>query len=252
MRRSLLLMMLVMGITACVKKPLPIDKTMIETGSIGFSFEHVAGTNPLVLNSKWYMTENNDSVKFTTFNYYISNIVFIDENGNEYKQPESYYLIREDNPSSKSFTVRGIPIGKYVKLRMMIGVDSARNTSGAQTGALDPSNGMFWDWNTGYIMSMIEGVSPQSKMFDNLLMFHLGGFKHPNNVIKTITLDFPDTVLVTATDEMNIHIKTDILEWFKTPNKINISELTGNMLSGGIPNVLADNYVDMFSVDHVE
>jgi hypothetical protein len=61
-------------------------------------------------------------------------------------------------------------------MEFMIGVDSARNNSGAQTGALDPTNGMFWSWSTGYIMAKFEGTSAQSPAAANALKFHIGGF----------------------------------------------------------------------------
>jgi hypothetical protein len=47
-------------------------------------------------------------------------------------------------------------------IRFLLGVDSARNVSGIQTGALDPARGMFWTWNSGYVMAKIEGSSPSA------------------------------------------------------------------------------------------
>ena len=51
-----------------------------------------------------------------------------------------------------------IPNGEYTKVNYTIGVDAARNTEGAQDGALDLVNGMFWSWNTGYIFMKMEGL----------------------------------------------------------------------------------------------
>jgi hypothetical protein len=34
-------------------------------------------------------------------------------------------------------------------IKFLLGVDSLKNVSGIQTGALDPAKGMFWTWNTG-------------------------------------------------------------------------------------------------------
>lgn len=245
-------MVVLVSISACVKRPLPAVTQPTETGSLNFSIDHVAGGEELELHNKWYLTPNGDSLKLTTFNYYLSNFVLTDVNGNEYKQPESYYLIREDKPATKKFTIPGVPVGKYKKLRFLIGVDSARNVSGAQTGALDQSNGMFWDWNTGYIMAMIEGVSPQSNMFNNLVIFHLGGFRKADNVTRVVELTLPETIEVTASNNHSVHIKGDVMEWFKTPHLIDIKVLTAAVVSGNVPTVLADNYTDMFTIDHVD
>jgi hypothetical protein len=59
------------------------------------------------------------------------------------------------------FDFINVPAGTYTGMYLTMGVDSARNVSGAQEGALDPANGMFWSWTSGYIMIKAEGLSPQ-------------------------------------------------------------------------------------------
>ena len=54
-----------------------------------------------------------------------------------------------------------MPAGNYNSLSFLLGVDSMHNVSGAQTGALDPANDMFWTWNSGYVMAKMEGASPR-------------------------------------------------------------------------------------------
>jgi len=242
---------------ACVKKPVPESPGGIvpgdQGGSVNFAVNHVAGNQPLELDTRWYLTENNDSVKFSVFNYYLSNFIFVNENGKEYKQPESYYLVKENKQESKSFKATGIPAGKYKQLRLLIGVDSARNVSGAQTGALDPVNNMFWDWNTGYIMLMIEGRSPQSEMVEDMIAFHFGGFKQKNSAIREVTLNFPEPLVVTDGGSSSVIIETDILQCFKTPNLIDIKSLTAFLnIGGGLNAKMADNYIDMMTVTDVE
>jgi len=263
MKRSVYIVGLMVLATACVKRPVPETTGTIVVpegnhehehgGDVNFVISHTAGSQLLELDTKWYLTDNNDSVKFSVFNYYLSNFVFVDENGKEYKQPESYYLVKESNQGSKSFTAKGIPAGRYKQLRMLIGVDSARNVSGAQTGALDPANNMFWDWNTGYIMLMIEGSSPRSEMPNNMIAFHFGGFKKKNSAIREVTLNFPGTLVVTEEGSSMVKIKTDIMECFKTPNAIDIQVLTAFLNTGGGLNAkMADNYGDMMIVTDVE
>lgn len=252
MRRSLLLMMLVMGITACVKKPLPEAPKKEEppvSGKVNIDIEHIFGSSDLVLNDKWYITENGDSLKIKTYAYFISNVKLHATDGKVYAEEESYHLINEEKPTSKTFTISGVPFSKYDKISFLIGVDSARNVSGAQTGALDQSTGMFWDWNTGYIMTKLEGESPQSSI--SSVIYHLGGYSGNVNVLRTITLTLPKQIDVTVTNTPAIHFKNDVSEWFKTPNTINLMDMSFFQNSGDMLK-LADNYVDMFSVDHVE
>jgi hypothetical protein len=63
-----------------------------------------------------------------------------------------YFLVDFSDTTTTTLKLTILPY-LYNRLSFVIGVDSARNVSGAQTGALDPANGMFWTWNTGYIMA---------------------------------------------------------------------------------------------------
>lgn len=252
MLRGLLLMMLVMAVTACVKKPLPDISQKEEppvTGKVNIDIEHMFGSSDLVLNDKWYIIENGDSLKIKTYAYFISNIKLHSTDGKIYEEEESYYLINEGKPTSKTFIISGVPFNKYDKISFLIGVDSVRNVSGAQTGALDPNTGMFWDWNTGYIMTKLEGESPQSSI--GSVIYHLGGFSGNVNVLRTVTLTLPKQIDVTVTKTPALHFKNDVSEWFKTPNTINLMDMSFFQNSGDMLK-LADNYMDMFSVDHVE
>lgn len=91
----------------------------------------------------------------------------------------SYHLINEEGTASKSFSFFVMPT-QYNSLSFLIGVDSLKNVSGAQTGGLDPLNGMFWTWNTGYIMFKMEGNSPSSSVVNNKIEYHIGGFSGAN------------------------------------------------------------------------
>ena len=79
-------------------------------------------------------------------------------------------------PTAKAatLTLSDVPEGSYTEMSYVLGVDSTRNVSGAQAGALSTANGMFWSWSTGYIMLKAEGTSPNSGT--GSFSFHLGGF----------------------------------------------------------------------------
>ena len=215
----------------------PVGKKMIHchhpypTGTMKLSFQNMAGAQKLVLHSFWYINANGDSLQVDVFKYYISNLVFIKDDNTEYKVPESYYLVDDAKSDSRASWSADIPTGNYTKVRFLIGIDSARNTDGAQTGALDLNNAMFWDWNSGYIMAKLEGRSPQSTNVAGKIFYHTGGFQGPNSVLRTITLDFPGPAL-SDNGLANVHIKADVLEWFKTPNLLKIADLSGAQTMG--------------------
>jgi hypothetical protein len=48
--------------------------------------------------------------------------------------------------------------------------------SGALDGDLDPTLGMYWAWNSGYIQFKMEGMHSQCNTRRHEFQFHLGGY----------------------------------------------------------------------------
>ncbi|HLO70563.1 MAG TPA: MbnP family protein [Flavipsychrobacter sp.] len=245
MKKLGLLFLILLQMAACTKKPdIVVDST--PKGKISITIENYAGTQILKLNDVWYKNENGDSLQISVFNYFISNIKLTRDDGFVYAEPESYHLVRENNLSTKSFTIENVPPGNYKTISFMIGVDSTHNVSGAQTGDLDPNTGMFWDWNTGYIMAKLEGKSPASS--GGIVLYHLGGYSGANNAIRTVS--FNQDLALSDKQSKTIHLKADVLEWFRTPTTIKIKEI--DVVSANSTKIIADNYADMFTIDHID
>lgn len=155
--------------------------------------------------------------------------------------------MRESNSSSQKIFVGNIPAGIYSSVSFLIGVDSIRNVSGAQSGALDPANGMFWDWNTGYIMLKFEGHSPSSTAMAKQLLFHVGGFSGNSNTIRKIILNFPSPVTI-DNNSFQLHIQVNAARPFGLPNPIDFSVLNTVHMPGANAVKIADNYANMFSL----
>jgi hypothetical protein len=62
--------------------------------------------------------------------------------------------------------------------RFLLGVDSLTNVSGAFGGDLDPTNGMYWTWQSGYINMKLEGRSSAAPK--GRFELHLGGYAAPH------------------------------------------------------------------------
>ncbi|KUG09782.1 MbnP family protein [Solirubrum puertoriconensis] len=243
---ALLLGIATLSFTACDDD----DKAQPNKGELDLEFENVVGTQALTLGQA-YTSTNGDAFTLSKLNYYISNIKLTKADGSEWAEPESYHLVKHDQTSTRTFTLQEVPTGDYTKITFTIGVDSTRNVSGAQTGALDPLNDMFWTWNSGYIFLKLEGTSPQAA--NGQLVFHIGGFKSPNNTIRSVSPPLPQgTVLkVRAEKAPAVHYKADVLKLFTGPNVIRFAELSNTM--GGPSSVkVANNYAaGMFRIDHV-
>jgi hypothetical protein len=174
--------------------PEPTPTPVSQLGTINIDFDNVVGSNDLELNTGNYTNAAGNTFKVSKFIYYISNIKLTKTDGTKYVENNSYYLINEAQAASQTLSIDSIPVGDYNAIEFVIGVDSSRNVSGAQTGALDPTNDMFWTWNSGYIFLKMEGTS--SSASGNDLTFHIGGFKSPNNTIRVINRSFPTNLSV--------------------------------------------------------
>ncbi|MBS1588631.1 MAG: hypothetical protein JST52_03355 [Bacteroidetes bacterium] len=248
--KKLLAFLLIVSVCfgACRKKEDENPAPLGAYGKLKISIQNMAGTEKLKLDSAWYKTEHGDSLKAWEFKYYFTNIELL-KDSTEFREKESYYLVNERQDASKSWIIDSIPTGTYTKIRFLIGVDEARNTSGAQTGALDPGNGMFWDWNSGYIMAMFEGISPSAP---SPISYHITGFSDLNSVLRTVTLTFPTPITIKAGSTPNLHLKADLLEWFKTPYTIDVATLPVITTAGASAMRMANNYADMFSIDRID
>src|ERR1700746_1185644 len=158
-------------------------------GSLSIAFSHYVDDRPLNLYSNVYTNNLGQTFTVNNFKYYISNIHLQKKDGTEFISPD-YFLINEDEESSKNIILNNIPDGEYTSISFIVGVDSAHNCSGAQSGALDPANGMFWAWNTGYIFLKLEGKSKFSGGPGGIFEYHIGGYKSSANSIRTISLKF--------------------------------------------------------------
>ena len=79
------------------------------------------------------------------------------------------------NPDANSFTYRLAQKSDSMRLCFSLGLDSALNCNGIRNGVLDPVNGMYWTWQSGFIHLRIEAISPEGKSIEA----HLGGYRAP-------------------------------------------------------------------------
>lgn len=260
-RLSFLAVLMLLVIMACRKKDDPAttnNPTNVPTGNtdtiprLTIKFQNVMNGEALQLKSVYYKNAHGDSFMVNNYEYYISNITLTDTGNNKFSEPESYHLVRQDFDTTREFTINNITPGNYSSISFVIGVDSARNVSGAQTGQLDPANGMFWDWNTGYIMARVEGFSPQISSYPGNLAYHIGGFTGIYNALRTVKLNFSSPVHIASGSKPVIIIRSELAEWFKTPETIDITKLSLINSVNANSSIIAQNYSDMFSVYSVE
>lgn len=222
------------------------QKPNVKKTKLDIRFAHYVDDDLLQLDSAAYVNELDQAFTVSKFKYYIGNLSLTEKNGSVYTC-QSYFLIDEEKPNSKVISLDDIPDGEYLSVRFTIGVDSIDNCSGAQSGALDPINGMFWTWNTGYIFLKLEGSSAFASTPNAFFEYHIGGFKNPFNCTRQVSLPLDEPVLVSVQRKADIDIKADVMELLKTPTTIDFSKLP-SVTDFNNSTMMADNYSDMFSV----
>ena len=207
-------------------------------------FANKVGDKNLQLVTETYENSFGETFTVNMFKYYISKIVLVDADTKHYAFPNDYYLVDEADSTSKTITLT-TSAKRINDIQFLIGVDSIKNVSGTQTGSLDPMNGMFWTWNTGYVFAKLQGVSSAAKVAGNQFSWHVGGFKTGENALKFIRLNVGQNI---KTKDLVINIEADLNQWFGAKNKLKISEHPICHSPGELAKRFADNYTNMFSI----
>jgi hypothetical protein len=165
---------------------------------------------------------------------------------------EPYHLIDISRPAEQVIRTQ-IQEGEYLYLEFLLGVDSARNVSGVQSGALDPLKGMFWTWNSGYIFAKLEGTSPQSTQPGNKVEYHIGGFRHPYNAAKTIRLplSYLQPLRVSTGQTITMEIRVSLENWFRGAYDLRIADNAVCMTPGELAWSISQNFGDLFNITNL-
>ena len=218
-------------------------------GTVQMNVRAYSGTSPLVYGNT-YTNANNDQFKVSLFRYYLSNIVLLGDGSTpDYVQPESYHLV-DHGSAGASYQIKldSVPNGTYKGIKFLIGVDSLRNVSGAQSGALDPANGMFWTWNSGYIQFKLEGTTISTAAN---FIYHIGGYKGIYSAVKEVTILFPASKLQMAGLTKKLNLDSDVQEVFKNPVVWEIDAMRNVSSEGTTAKTIADNYADMIRFNSI-
>jgi hypothetical protein len=250
MKRIILFISAAIFFFASCQKETSLEGNVTGRYTVKLSFINFANGNDVELDSVTYINDFGEDYTINKLRYYITNIQLRETgSGHIVIIPNSYYLIDESNANSKSMSWI-LDSGRYDQVSFLIGVDSARNVSGAQTGALDPANNMFWTWNSGYIQFKLEGKSPASTAVNNKIEYHIGGFKSTDNTVRRVTLNLPLTKLlnIQSGSSGEVIIGADIDRLFNYTHALNIATNPVCTTPGALAVKYADNYEGMFFI----
>lgn len=249
---SILIVSLLVGFVSCKKdNPEPTPEPSATTGTVKVKLDHKWGMNwdAFAMNTAYTHPMSAEEITFTKLKYYISNVKLKKTDGTWWSQPESYFLVEVGENTVPELSISGVPVGTYTDIEYTIGVDSTRNVSGSQTGALSTSNGMFWSWNSGYIFIKAEGTSPDSP--SGAFEYHIGGFKDENNTnaIRVNTQNFGGELAVTGSNNPMIHFYVNAARFWH--GGVLLANMNTVHMPGANAITLADNFREAFIVHHI-
>ena len=193
--------------------------------------------NQSITKNTWYVSSQKDSIQFTKLKFYFTDFQVKSIKGEINTIDHSNYLIDIFQPETLEILLSTVSFSNGDELSFNLGVSSDMNTTGAHSGALDPSNGMFWSWQSGYINFKIEGISPSSKTRQNKFQFHIGGYQSPYNTLRRLTF-----ILNKQTTQLNLN-----LEEFFERTKLAVDNQI--MVPGAKANELATEFFNTMTIN---
>ncbi|RZK10091.1 MAG: hypothetical protein EOO46_11820 [Flavobacterium sp.] len=244
-------------------------------GDVELFFDNGVNGDALVLGSS-YTNSNGEILTIDRFNYIVSNIALVKEDGTEFTYPknESYFIISEET-DALTIHLENVPAGDYKQIKFGIGVDQQRylegETAQQEFWNLASTNNMVWTWSTGYRFINFEGTfnpanhahrheepgTPepgQGGMYN--FQIHQGSNSSTDNY-RQITLNLPTTARVRNNEMPNIHLIADANVIADGVNKIilhdnlNTAGTNASIMGGENLIKIATNTLNMFKVDHV-
>ncbi len=239
LKKIIVLLILSLTFTHCIAQA-------DEKAFLHVKFNHNSGNKPVVLRDSVYTTPLGDTFTVTKLKYYTSNFLL---DGKPFVQgDENYQLV---DLARQTEYIIPVSAGKFSVFGFILGVDSAKNFSGAQTGALDPMNDMFWTWNSGYVMFKLDGTSPSSTADRNRIEHHIGGYRFGQNVAQSLQFDLGGHLYLKEGDTISLTFNVDLDKYWSSSNKISLKEYPVCTLPGPLAMKISKNFKHMFALTEV-
>jgi hypothetical protein len=208
-------------------------------------FSVSVGSDKIVVSDSEIQLEDSTAMQITALKFYISRIQFLKNKKVVFEEKNSFnlgklctaHLIDVADATTQKISIAHSASIQADELLFYLGIDSLTNVSGALGGDLDPTKGMYWTWQSGYINFKLEGKSKRCKTRNNEFQFHLGGYQQPFYCLQTLT--FP----IKNTNEINIILDTE-----KIINQLNLTKQNHIMSPNKEALVLSKVVANAFSI----
>jgi hypothetical protein len=175
----------------CILLALLLSHILSDAQRVNISFNAALDGKEL-LHDLVLVKNERDTLQINQLKFYISNIQFLKDDELVFTALNSYHLIDFSLPASTSLSIKTFRSISYNSIRFYLGIDSLTNVSGALGGELDPTHGMYWTWQSGYINFKMEGQVNRKDEPSKEFQFHLGGYQQPFNALQKVELNVSD------------------------------------------------------------
>ncbi|MBK7181482.1 MAG: hypothetical protein IPH89_00385 [Bacteroidetes bacterium] len=163
---------------------------------------HYNGKN-VDLSDSSFVANDSNHLQIDALRFYVSNICFLKNGTVVLPEKNSFHLIDASNKNSQTLSIKNTNKINFDELSFSLGIDSTTNVSGAMGADLDPTKGMYWTWQSGYINFKLEGKSNNCPTRNHAFEFHLGGYQTPFNCLKTATLKTTNQKIIIVVFDIN-------------------------------------------------
>ncbi|MBN8222572.1 MAG: hypothetical protein J0L53_16770 [Spirochaetes bacterium] len=223
-----------------------------DVGSITLNVAKDFNGTAFALNTN-FVDDHSNTLKFTRFRYWISNVKLTKADTTQYSVPGSYYLMSTNsviNPSNinsgmsiaaanrEQITIANVPAATYTAIQFSVGVDSAYNDDlSKQAGDLHIHQDMAnytWMWNSSYLFSQITG-SCESCSTNKNFAFDIGA----NTNYRTLTaMTLPTNIALTKGKTGVINVRANVAKIFQVNGGAGVNTSTV-AASGGVRKINA-------------
>ena len=140
---------------------------------------------PLELGKTYVDFNHYNQLTIDRFKTYLTKIRLVNEGRSDSLSFTNQLVNAEDSNSLQLLLTEEMRFTQGM-LILQVGVDSSVQVSQTRGGVLDPINGMYWTWQTGYINWKLEG----NKKLHEKYIFHLGGFRQPYPTKQLLMIPF--------------------------------------------------------------
>ncbi|MBK8847982.1 MAG: hypothetical protein IPO27_16210 [Bacteroidetes bacterium] len=160
-----------------------------QTKQVQINFVPTLGKDKIQLTEIPQVLRSKDQLQVEVLKYYVANITFRHKGNLVFEEKNSVHLIDAKAVGASTIKVTMLDTIRYDQINFNLGIDSITNVAGALGGDLDPTNGMYWTWQSGYINFKLEGKSLLSVYKNGEFQLHIGGYLKPANALQPVSLD---------------------------------------------------------------